>query len=220
MDLTSDHIIQLYEEIEEADHSYRVRFYESNTALIFSLDVSRQNYFAFYYISSLFELGKYEHVLAEIDQLIEYVFVQNINYGPLGTFEELLFKKASSLHNTLQLKESITISEQLIAMYPHDTLYRKLTESSYRSWYNWKSSGIRLIAILLIFGSSIISAIFWLMNASYIGHSLLFTFMVVISPCLLALLILGCSYLVNYARSFWHVRELVLRKREEKRYTR
>lgn len=219
MDLTSDHIIQLYEEIEEADHSYRVRFYESNTALIFSLDESRQNYFAFYYVSSLFELGKYEHVLAEIDQLIEYVFLHNINYGPLGTFEELLFKKASALHNTLQFQNSISISEQLIGMHPHDRLYRKLTESSYRSWYNWKSSGVRLIAILLIFGSSIISAIFWLVNASYIGHSLLYTFMVVISPCLLALLILGGSYGLNYLRSYWHVRELVLKKREAKRLT-
>jgi hypothetical protein len=216
VDITIDHIVQLYDEIEETDHRYRIRFYESNTSLIFSLDTSQQSYFTFYYICSLFELGKYEHVLAQIDELIEFVFLNNTNYRPVGTFEELLFKKASSLHNTLQFKESIAISVQLIGMHPHETLYQKLTESSYRSWHNWKSSGIRLLAIILIFGSSILSAIFWLLNASYIGHSLVYTFLVVVSPFLLALMILGGSYVLNYARSYWLVRELVLRKRKEK----
>jgi len=214
VDITSDHILQLYEEIEEADHSYRVRFYESNSTLIFSLDPTQQHYFTFHYICSLFELGKYEHVLAEIDGLIEFVFLNNINFRPVGTFEELLFKKASSLHNTLQFQESIAISEQLIGMHPHDDLYRKLAESSYWSMYNWKSSLIRLIAILLIFGSSIVSAIFWLLNASYMGHSLIYTFMIIVSPCLLALMILGGSYAINYGRSYWQVRELVQRKRK------
>lgn len=216
MDIIKNHILQLYESIEEADHSYRVRFYETNAQLILSLDQAQQAYFTFHYLCSLFELGKYELVLSEIDTLIEYVFLNNIEYRSSGTFEELLFKKASSLHNTMRYQESIDISLQLIGMQPQKRLYQQLAENSYLSFFNLQSSGIRLVTIILIFGSSIVSAIFWLLNASYLNHSLLYTFLIVISPCLLALLILGGSYGINYLRSFLIVQKLVALKKSHK----
>lgn len=213
MDITREHLLQLYDEIEEADHSYRVRFYESNTALIFSLDEVQQHYFHFYYICSLFELGKYEHVLTEIDQLIEFVFIRDVHFRPVGTFEELLFKKASSLHNTLQFDKSLAVSEQLIRMHPDEVLYQSLAGRSYRAQFNRNSSGVRLTSLVLIFGSAIISAIVWLLNARYVGKSVYITFLVVISPCILALGLLGLSQLYSYLRSQWKIHELIQDKK-------
>jgi len=213
MDITREHITRIFDDIEQNDHLQRVRFYESHTAMIFSLDDREQFYFSWQYMNSLYELGKHELILAEIDPIIEYVFLNDINYQPTGTFEELLFKKASCYYNILDYDKCIAISEQLIGIDPENKLYQALAMKAHRSAFNLKSSGVRLTAILLIFSSSIVSATTWLMSAKMENMSLLSTFLIVASPCVLALLILGGAHAFSYLRSIRQIQQLVQSKK-------
>ncbi len=212
MHITAEHIIKLYNQIEASDHYNRVLFYENHSSLIFSLCDAEQYYFSYHYIVSLFEMGKYEHVLAQIDPLIEYVFLNNVQYNVLDTFEDLLFKKASALHNTYHYSESLTLSKQLIGIRPTEEIFQNLAHKSLRSLYNWKSPGVRFLTLLLIFGSAIISALVWLVHTQYPEKSLWITFLVVISPCMLAIVLLGMVYLFYHIKSKYIVRQWVKEK--------
>ena len=217
MALTREHVIQLFDDIEENDHLYRVRFYETNSALIFSLDEAQQHYFNFYYISSLFELGKYDHVLAEIDPLIEYVFLQNVSIGYGDTYEALLMKKASALHNTFRYKESLDLAEQLIGINPYQPLYQSLARRARRANFHWNTSWLRLATIIAILTTAAGSAIFWFTQFNSSGHSMFTSFLIVICPCLVSIFLLGSSYLFAQLRSSHQVSNLVAAKKKEKR---
>jgi len=217
MALTRDHILRLFDDIEENDHLYRVRFYESNSSLIFSLDESQQQYFNFHYVNSLFELGKYDHVLAEIDPLIEYVFMHNISFGYGDSFEALLLKKAASFHNTFQYTQSLEVSLQLIGMNPHQPIYQSLAKRSYRAMFHWNTSSLRLMIIIVVLVTAGACAIFGLTNGQLPGKTFLTSFLILISPCLLALGSLGLSYLYGLIRSDYLVTNLIKAKKQEKR---
>ncbi|MEL6123810.1 MAG: hypothetical protein AAFR14_08810 [Bacteroidota bacterium] len=213
MDVTRKHILQTFDDIEPTDHVNRVRFYEKHTSIIFTLDEYEQYYFSWQYINSLFELGKNESVLAEVDPVIEYVFMNEANFGGISTFEDLLFKKASSHFHILEYPEAIAITEQLVGIDPDNALYQLLAMRAHRALFNWRSTAVRLTALMLIFSSSIVSAIFWLMTSSGQQSSLWLTFLVVVSPCLLALGILGGAYGWSYLRSIRLVKQLVQKKK-------
>lgn len=217
MALTREHIIQLFDDIEVNDHLYRVRFYETNSTLIFSLDEGEQQYFHFHYIQSLFELGKYDHVLAEIDPLIEYVFTQDISFGYGDSYEALILKKAAALHNTFQYARSLELSEQLIGINPYQPLYQSLARRSRRAMFHWNTSWLRLTTIIVILTTAAASAIFWLTQDQHESQSILATFGMVISPCIFSALVLSLSYLYAQMRSSYHVTQLVTRKKKEKR---
>ncbi len=213
MDITREHITQIFDQFEANDHLNRIRFYESHTTMIFSLDEKEQYYFSWQYINSLFELGKHESVLAEIDNVIEYVFIYDVDYIPVSTFEDLLFKKASCYFNILEFDQCIEISEQLIGIDPDNKLYQALAMKAHRSSYNLKSATVRLTAILLIFSSAIVSATIWLLSTRGHSQSLLLTFLVVASPCVLALLLIAGAYGISYLRSIRLIRLLVQSKK-------
>ncbi len=209
---TKEPILQIFDQIERNDHVERILFYEENTELIFTLEERKQHYFTFHYIRSLFELGKYEHVISEIDPIIEYVFLYNVNFLPTRTFEDLLLKKAYSLYQLVKYDEAIVLGEQLVGIHPEDLRFQEFLEKSYRSQLNFKSTGIRLTALILIFFSAIVSAILWLIYARGEDTSLIQSFFVIISPCMLALSILGGAHFYNYLKSIRMTAELVAQK--------
>ncbi len=213
---TKEPILILFEQIEKEDHAERILFYEENTEFIFALDEPKQYYFTYHYIQSLFAVEKFDNVLSEIDAVIEYVFLHNVNYITGRTYEGLLFMKATSYYEMLRYEEAKHIGEQLVGMHPHDKRYRKFMERSYRAYYNFTSSAIRLTALILIFCSAIVSAIIWFINNRGVEQSLAQSFFVVISPCFLALALLGGAHLFNYFRSIRSTDQLVETKRQKK----
>ena len=198
---TKEPIFKVFDEIEADDHVGRIQFYEQHTEFIFALEERKQHFFSFHYIQSLFELGKYEHVLAEIDPLIEYVFLQEVNYNGKYTFEDLLFKKAQTLFQLVKYDEAIAIGEQLIGIHSENKEFQHFLQKAYQSQLNFSSAGIRLIALILIFFSAIFSAIIWLITGTYKQSSLLLAFSIMVSPCVLALALLGAAHLRNYIKS-------------------
>jgi len=213
---TKEPILILFDQIGKEDHIERIMFYEENTEFIFALDESKQYYFTYHYIQSLYASEKYDNVLSEIDTVIEYVFLNNINYIVGRTYEGLLFLKAASLYEMLRYEEAINIGEQLVGMHPYDQRYRKFMERAYRAYYNFNSSGIRLTALILIFCSAIVSAIIWFINSNGEERTLTQSFLVVISPCILALSLLGGAHLFNYLKSIRSTDHLIETKKLKK----
>jgi len=199
----------MFEQIDHDDHLERIMFYEENTAFIFALEEEKQHYFTFHYIISLFESGKYENVLSEVDALIEYVFLNEVSYASANVYEDLLYKKAYSQYQLLKYEDAIHISEQLIGIDPRNERYIKLLRQSARAFFNFRSSGIRLTALILIFCSAIISAIVWFINTKEQDTTLAEAFVVIMSPCVLALAILGGAYLLSHIKASIRVNRLV-----------
>lgn len=127
-----------------------------------------------------------------------------------------MFLKATSYYEMLRYEEAKHIGEQLVGMHPHDKRYRKFMERSYRAYYNFTSSVIRLTALILIFCSAIVSAIVWFINNKGAEQSLAQSFVVVISPCFLALALLGGAHFFNYLRSIRSTDRLIEMKRKKK----
>lgn len=198
---TKEPILKVFDEIESGDHVARVLFYEQNTRFIFALDELKQHYFTFHYIQSLFELGKFDHVLAEIDPLIEFVFLNEVFFLPAGTFEKLLYKKTVAYYKLVKYDEAILLGEQLIGMKPENWDYRQLMQRIYRAKLNFTSTNIRLTALILIFFSAIISATLWLITMSHQEATLIQSFFIIISPCLVALGLLGGAHIYNYLKA-------------------
>ncbi len=213
---TKEPILILFDEIDRDDHGERIIFYEENTEVIFALDDDKLYYFNYHYLKSLFATEKYASVLTEIDDVIEYVFLNNINYIPNRTYEGLLYMKASASFEMYRYEEAINIGEQLVGMHPENLLYRKFIERAYRSYYNFTSSGIRLTALVLIFCSAIVSAIIWFINNNVQEGNLTQAFFVIMAPCLLALGLLGGAHFYNYLKSLHHTDLLVAKKKQKK----
>ncbi len=197
MKSTIQDIITHYEQIAENDHLHRVNYYEENSALIFLLTTEKQSLFKFFYIQSLFSLGRYEKVLAEIDPLIEYVFLEEKNFSA-NTFEELIFIKAASSYDLHHYDQAINISKQLVSMNPENTLYQQLLLKCYRRDWKDRYSTIQLIAIVVVLGAMVITALTLLKGEK---TSLLYT--LVLSMNLGVLVMLS----VAYGASRWHAQE-------------
>lgn len=211
---TKESILLTFDRIEKDDHQERIRFYEKHSQIIFGLAEEKQHYFTFHYIDSLFSSEKFDHVLNEIDALIEYVFIHNINYLPHRTYEYLLYLKASSFFRMLRYEECIKITEQLVGIQPNNKKYQTLLNQAYRGYFNFASSEVRLSALILIFVSAIISAIFWFVKFNNDQPSISDGFLIVISPCFLAITLLGGAYMYNFTRSNLKASKVIKEKKK------
>lgn len=213
---TKESILLSFDRIEKNDHLERIAFYEEHRKLIFSLEEEKQYYFAFHYIDSLFLSGKYALVLTEINPLIEFVFIYDINYLSKGTYEHLIYKKAQCHFEMLQYEDSIKVLEQLVGIHPDDQNYHRLLNKAYRASLNFNSASIRLTALILIFISAIICGILWFINHSGKESSLSDAFLIIMSPCFLAVGLLGGAHFINYLRSNQKTLRLIRTKRSQK----
>lgn len=162
---TKENIIDLFLEIDDHDFLRKVSFYEERCSIIFQLEDKTQNYFRYEFIQALFDLGRYEKVLAEIDELIEYVFLNSVNYVERN-YEHLVFLKAASYFGLQNIDKALLVSKQLVAINTDNSLFRELLTKILYHQFRTKTFVIRSFAILLVVTSAIICGIFLLKQNS------------------------------------------------------
>lgn len=159
-----NHIFKLYSQIEPNDYLQKIKFYEEKTSQIFELEIEQQYFLKYEFVKALFDLGRYEKVLAEIDDLIEYIFLEKVSFSAGDNFEELVFLKSASLFDLGRVNDGLVIAEQLVSMKPSNSLYQQLMLKCYHHQLKEKFTGLRLVAILAILISATISGVILLKN--------------------------------------------------------
>ena len=113
------------------------------------------------FVNALFDLGRYEKVLVEIDDLIEYVFLNDVSYSQEDNFSELIFLKAASTYHMGDYEDAARLSRQLIGLNPRDPVYGELLKNAIRQQLKQKYTDLRLVAILLILSCAIIGGVYY-----------------------------------------------------------
>jgi len=214
---TKEPVKEILDQIDKDDHEERILYLEEQATVLASLDDHDRFYCTYHYVHSLHALERYDDLLNSIDQVIEYVFIHDVEYIPSRTYEHLLFIETEALYESLQYESALDIGKQLLGMHPSDQRYRKMVEKTFRSFYNFKSATTKLAALILIFSSSIISAIFWYMTRQGDEQSMTFAFSIIVAPSLLAVLILGGAQMYHYFKSIKQTEALVELKMKQRR---
>jgi len=213
---TQEPIKEILDQIDKEDHTERIVYLEEHANLLETLDDYDRYYCIYHYVHSLHALERYDDLLTMIDEVIEYVFLHNVEFIPSRTFEHLLYIKAEAYYETIQYESALDIGKQLLGMHPRDRRYRKMVEKSYRSYFSFKSTTVKLVALIMIFSSSIISAAFWYMTNREQEEFMTMAFSIVLAPSMLAVLLLGCSHFYHYIMSIRKTDELIELKAKER----
>ena len=206
---TKDDIIQLFEQIEADDHHEKVLFYQKHRAAISRFDKEKRHFFSYQYFESLFIVGKYSPLLAEIDVEIETSFLNDLKIRSVRSFEPLLFLKAKALYHTVEYDTAAELAKQLVGMAPFKKEYQQFCKAALRASLNFHASRSKLLALILIFSTSICSLAYWLKltaNDSKHGDAII---LVIMTPCAIAILLLLLSFLYNQQKSKSIVNDLV-----------
>lgn len=209
---TQEPIKEILDQIDKDDHQERIAYLESHIGLLSSLDDFDKYYCTYHYLNSLHAVERYDDLLDQIDEVIEFIFINDVNYIPARTYEHLLYLKTEALYETVNYEAALGIAKQLIGMHPHDKRYRKMLEKVYRSYFSFSSANIKLAALILIFSSSMISGVFWYMTRSGNEQTVSFAFAIVIAPSVLAIALLGGTHLYHYLKSVRKTDELIRSK--------
>ena len=191
-----------YLSIEANDYHEKLRFYDQNIELIAHLPSREQYFYTYEYVCALREVGHYETVLAEIDQIIEYTIVEGVDVDGPKTFEKLLFLKAVAHHELFECQEAMEVAEQLVVLSGYNAFYGDLLCRIYFRRRKMDSFWLKTLSIILIIGSTIATGILWLMPQFSDWDPITSqAYVLAICPCLIALLLLGgCEY-YNYILS-------------------
>ncbi len=210
-------IIDRFREIEPDDYFQIIHYYQRYSLDILLLEPFEFHYVQYRYMQALFETGAYEAALNEIDELIEYIFIENVEYERVKTFETLLYYKARSLYNLLQYEKAQGIAQELLSIEPHNKRYAVLLQTIVKEKMNDRDSGVRLLAIILIFSAVIISACYWLMTMNNDPKPEGYISLVILtSPCILALSVLGLSYARAELSAYFLAQKIIKAKQNKK----
>lgn len=153
-----------YHRIQHHLFRERIRYYEEHRDVLHFLSFDQRIEVDIDYNLCLFEIGKYNRFLQNIDHLIESVIIEDIReLNGKDIYCELLIKKAACLYNTDRFEESIHISKQLLKINPDEQskmLYAKCKRCMSKEKFDWMRatsvvfmlSGLSLsLCIVLVF---------------------------------------------------------------------
>ena len=212
---TRQDIYLIFKKIDEGDHFEKVLFYEQNKEDIAQMENDQQVFLRYYYIHSLFEIGKYQKVLIHIDQSIEDVFFDHKLFTCISAFENLLFIKARCLHRMLKFSESKKILEELVGIQPFELSFSDYLLRVYFDELQFRSSGIKVSAVILIFLSSIACGAFWILTDGSAGQPRTGMFLGFMAPAILAIVLLITNFFFNKFISLSRVKGILRKKRRK-----
>ena len=216
---TKNSLLEIFEGIDKNDHHQRVMYFEENADLILSLEVGQRYFLNYQYLISLFEIGNYQVLLDQVDPIIEYVFLDNVTFSESSTYEHLLFLKAKSLFQLMRYEGAIDIVSQLVGISPSSQDYAAFHTRALRAKLNFKSSGVKLVAAILILFSAIGSGYYWMQSSQGQESSRGWMMALIWGPCALAIAILALSFLLNHKKSEARTKALIIRARSKPRLT-
>lgn len=210
MNTSVRHIIDEYSKIDATDHQKKVAFYEDHFAEICLLNTKGQSYFKIQYVKSLFDLGRYNQVLALIDELIELVFYEERSEEFYATsYDQLIFIKACAHYNLNEMDDAVLIADQLLGISSGEKSYHNFYRRAVRKEYLLSNNQWQLGAIILLLISGLISGLSLLKMSIFSGIDI-FYFSLFINAMVLGIL----AY--QYAWSWWSSRQKLSRTLDEK----
>lgn len=98
-----------------------IRFYEANRKSLPHLDIDDFIEIEFGYSNALFETGRYESFLVNVQYLLEALIYNNIQYiNGEDAYENLLFRKAAAHYHLMELNSAIKVLWELIRINPEN----------------------------------------------------------------------------------------------------
>ena len=148
-----------YFRLGETAYRDKVRFYEENIDSLELLSFHDKIEVDIDYLLCVFEVGRYEKFLAQVDRVIETIIEQNIHsFKGENIFNELIFRKAACLFQMHKYHECKVILAQLIRMDKGNQLYAGLYNICNRKIHNDTIVTIKALAmasILIVAGITI-----------------------------------------------------------------
>lgn len=118
---------ELYLQFYNLGYRERLAFYDTYIRTNPYIAPKEKNEMAIDHLLAIFEIGKYEKFLYEVDAMIEFVIEENIyHHNGVDAFRLLLFKKAAAHYNLEELENSKSILVQLKKMDGSNKLYSQL----------------------------------------------------------------------------------------------
>lgn len=114
-------IYHLFQEIDRSAYRNVIQFYEYHSGLIAHLSEAESLELNVVYLRSLFEISSYQNFLSNVDEVIEWVIINNvILFEGEDIYYEMLLKKASALYHVRRFDEAVSIASQLMKIDPEN----------------------------------------------------------------------------------------------------
>ncbi len=153
-------VYQEYLDMDPKAYQDKIRFFEFNSSEISSLDYPLFLEIRFDYLFSLFEVGEYYSFLNNVDPLLNAVIEESIVLkGFEDIFQELLFRKACALHNTIDFHAADYHYSELIKIDPLNQTYKLAYQKNVISKMRSESQKMRGFQILLLFIAGLVIAV-------------------------------------------------------------
>lgn len=144
-----------FQEIDEASYQEKIRYFERKKPAIAQLSYQLRLEMSLEYVVALFEVGEYYQYLKHVDQLLAKVIDENI-YSIDGDdiYQELLFRKAASLHNVLDYYGADHILTELCKIDPDNEIYNRTFIKNNADNLRHKGQKVRgvIIALFILAG--------------------------------------------------------------------
>jgi len=156
-DEISELVYQDYQVIGPKDHQERIRFYEHNREDIVKLPFKKRLEISLEYTVSLFEVGEYYQYLKHVDKLLHIAIEENLfSLDGDDIYQELLFRKACSLHNIVDYHAADHVFSELIRIDNNNKVYQQAYKKNKVSHLRYLGQRSRTITILLLFLTGIL----------------------------------------------------------------
>lgn len=110
-----------FKAIEATAYRQIIHFYEKQESHIHNLEFEEHFELQTAYVNALFEVGAYHRHLLLVDVVIEMAITNNIEfYKGEDIFLKMLFRKAASFYNMLELDKAEYILREIIRINPWD----------------------------------------------------------------------------------------------------
>jgi len=147
----SELVYQDYLCIEPKDFQERIRFFDHNRKDIDQLPYEMRLEMSIEYTVALFEVGDYFAFLKRVDQLLALSIHDNLfSIDGDDIYQELLFRKACSLHNIVDYHGADHVFSELIRIDVNNKTYKQSYYKNKVSQLRYLGQKVRTTIILLL----------------------------------------------------------------------
>lgn len=115
-----------YQDIDAGAYQEKIRYFERNKKAIKTLSYELRLEMSLEYVVALFEVGEYYQYLKHVDKLLARVIEENVfSVDGDDIYQELLYRKAASLHNTLDYYGSEHVLSELCRIDGDNSIYKR-----------------------------------------------------------------------------------------------
>ncbi|MCB0686070.1 MAG: hypothetical protein KDC53_06085 [Saprospiraceae bacterium] len=215
----TEDLIAQYRALDACAFRDIIRFYEAHKQSLPHLDILDFIEIEFGYANALFETGRYESFLVNVQYLLEALIYHNIQFvNGEDAYENLLFRKAAAHYQLLELNSAIKVLWELLRINPDNQagsylLKRCLVKSEPSFLHTSKA-----ISIFLFLLAALIIGLELLIIRPFFGHLASQVEVSRIGIFIFALVLLIVTDGIHRLRSFHHVNKEIEKIRKSRHY--